>query len=295
MARSGRLDFSRSAMSLEMSFSFSLSGDNGGYDRGLHIATDGTIRIHRGTSDTNLNLTVSFGSWNHLALVYGASSISLYKNGVLAWSQSSPASGWAEGTWRIGLNNYSGGTWPFKGTIDEVRIYSRALSPVEVSELYTFESDLPGITGQPQSRTVIQGDTVTFSVNTTAANALAYQWFKDGTALNGASNATLVITNVQIGHAGNYTVAVSNALVGAVSSPAALTVVVPIVNNAPGYVNSQFSFNLSGLAGSSFVLETSTNLQNWLPLVTNVFGTNVFPFSDPASPVNPLRFYRARY
>lgn len=183
----------------------------------------------------------------------------------------------------------------FKGLINEVRIYNRALSSNEVAQLYAFEADLPVITSQPQSQTVVQGGSVTFSVNATAANPLAYQWFKDGTALNDSTNATLVLTNVQSGLAGNFTVAVSNALVGVVSSPAVLTVISPITNSAPSYASNQFGFNISGTAGNSFVVEVSTNLQTWLPLVTNTFGTNAFQFIDPGSATNPLRFYRTRY
>jgi hypothetical protein len=42
------------------------------------------------------------------------------------------------------------------------------------------------------------------------------------------------------------------------------------------------------------IVEGSTNLADWTPLVTNRFGNNPLYFSDPTPPGLPWRFYRAR-
>src|SRR5262249_6308491 len=54
----------------------------------------------------------------------------------------------------------------------------------------------PQITSQPQGLAVTNGAAATFSVGALGTN-LRYQWRKDGTALTGATNAVLTITNVQ--------------------------------------------------------------------------------------------------
>jgi uncharacterized delta-60 repeat protein len=56
----------------------------------------------------------------------------------------------------------------------------------------------------------------------------------------------------------------------------------------------QFGFNLVGMAGQTVVIEASTNLVNWFPLVTNTLGAGPLYFSDPDSTNFAARFYRAR-
>lgn len=73
-----------------------------------------------------------------------------------------------------------------------------------------------------------------------------------------------------------------------------LVINVPVI--VPGslaFSNNAFGFNLTGTAEQLVVVQTSTNLVNWLPIWTNTFGTGLLPFSDPQSGVFPQRFYRA--
>src|SRR5262249_24470126 len=53
---------------------------------------------------------------------------------------------------------------------------------------------------------------------------LRYQWRFNGASIIGATNSSLLLTNVQFALAGNYSVVVSNAAGGIVSSNAPLTV-----------------------------------------------------------------------
>ena len=87
-----------------------------------------------------------------------------------------------------------------------------------------------GITGQPKSKTITVGDTVTFSATAvggsgTANAGLTYQWNlngtpltnglqADGSSIGGATTSTLTITNARATGAGNYTVTVSTTLDG---------------------------------------------------------------------------------
>jgi hypothetical protein len=86
----------------------------------------------------------------------------------------------------------------------------------------------PTITRQPQSQSAATGTTVTFTVTVPRGIPLSYQWFSDQAgAITDATNATLILSNIQSADAGSYFVTVSNAYGSADSSEATLTVNVP--------------------------------------------------------------------
>ena len=80
-------------------------------------------------------------------------------------------------------------------------------------------SDL-AILSQPTSQTVLAGKTISFSVVATGAEPLAYQWSKDGSAIDGATASVLELADVSADDAGDYVVTVSNAA-GSVESDTA--------------------------------------------------------------------------
>ena len=75
---------------------------------------------------------------------------------------------------------------------------------------------------------------MTFSVGAVGTGTLLYQWRFNGTDLPGATNATLVLTNVQLANAGSYTVVVTDQIGSATSQPAVLTVLMrPVFTRQP--------------------------------------------------------------
>jgi hypothetical protein len=53
-----------------------------------------------------------------------------------------------------------------------------------------------------------------------------------------------------------------------------------------------FNLHLMGAAGRSFVLYTSTNLNDWTPILTNVSSRDTFDFTDTEPATNQCRFFR---
>lgn len=102
----------------------------------------------------------------------------------------------------------------------------------------------PVFTSQPQSQTVTNGASVTFSATAEGEAPLAYQWRKGGFALSdggnitGATSPTLNLGNVQAGDSGAYSlVVIANGGGAATSQVAALTVLMP--PSIPGGLASQ--------------------------------------------------------
>ncbi len=119
--------------------------DSVSYDRHLYVGTDG--RLHFGITAGSVRRYVSSvgsvtdGAWHHALATYGAGGvITLYLDGVLEGTLTAPTPSSYTGYWRMGGQRLSGwlnGSDGYvNGSIDDVRIYNRALSAVEVADLY---------------------------------------------------------------------------------------------------------------------------------------------------------------
>ena len=67
----------------------------------------------------------------------------------------------------------------------------------------------------------------------------------------------------------------------------------PVQFSSPYFSNQQFMLPISGIAGKSYVLQATTNFVDWIPLGTNVAGSNMFMLMDTNMVQIPYRFYRA--
>jgi len=85
----------------------------------------------------------------------------------------------------------------------------------------------PVITTQPLSQSRPVGSSVSFTVAVSSVTFPTYQWRLNGTGIPGATASTYTIGNVQSNHAGNYSVAITNAVGYAISANALLTVTAP--------------------------------------------------------------------
>ncbi|MGD0745177.1 MAG: immunoglobulin domain-containing protein [Verrucomicrobiota bacterium] len=81
----------------------------------------------------------------------------------------------------------------------------------------------PILTSQPVSQAANAGQSVVFSVGA-VGSPLSYKWRQGGAPLDGSTNATLTLTNLQAANAGFYDVVISNAFGVVTSAVATLTV-----------------------------------------------------------------------
>src|ERR1019366_6924577 len=113
-------------------------------------------------------------------------------------------------------------------------------------------------------QTVTAGQNTSFSVVATGTAPLSYQWSLNGAALSGATSSTLTLNSVQTTDAGSYTLVVTNAADSAPSVVATLTVIPPTPTSfgSAGMTSNGFAFQLSVPIGSTYVIWTTTNLQD---------------------------------
>ena len=113
----------------------------------------------------------------------------------------------------------------FDGLMDEVSIYTRALSTNEILGIYNAstagKSNLPPVIASqpsPTNQTVAIGFNTSYSVTVGSGSPpFSYQWQFNGSNLPGATNATYTLPFVEASQGGNYQVTVTN-LGGSVTS-----------------------------------------------------------------------------
>ncbi len=118
------------------------------------------------------------------------------------------------------------------GSVDEFRIYNRALSDAEVAALYAYESapPVPAVVMAPADQMLVAGQTLSLSAQISGSN-LAYRWQKngadlaDGGRVSGATTPTLTITGVTPADAGQYRLTASNANGSATTAAATVNVI----------------------------------------------------------------------
>ncbi|TSC78195.1 MAG: hypothetical protein G01um101429_883 [Parcubacteria group bacterium Gr01-1014_29] len=93
------------------------------------IGMDGAQRI---ATD---NVARTTGRWYHVAQTYDGSTIKLYVDGALSASYAYSGVP-AQSTYPAVIGRYYSGGWFFNGMIDEVRIYSEALTAYQIQQMY---------------------------------------------------------------------------------------------------------------------------------------------------------------
>jgi hypothetical protein len=176
------------------------------------------------------------------------------------------------------IGRYAWAPISFKGKIDDIRIYSRALSDGEVKALYDYESaspiQSPVLVSQPVSKTVNSGDNVVLSVGLQAAGTYNYQWQLNEQNIAGATASSLAVNDAVAG-VYRYRVIVSNSAGTVISDTATLTVSTPpapsiVTQPTPKTVQegANVNFNVVATGQGSLVYQWQFNEQN-LPGATS--------------------------
>ncbi|MCX8155867.1 MAG: immunoglobulin domain-containing protein [Verrucomicrobiae bacterium] len=183
-------------------------------------------------------------------------------------------------------------------TITMIATDGIGLTATNRANLSVYPTVPPLITVQPTNVTATAGSTVVFTVAAIGGDPALYQWKKDGVNIDGATSATLTLTNVMPASAGVYSVEVRNSVGSTMSQDATLVVTVVLPPTAPNitapvYGPAGFSFTVETVAGAWYWIEYKNDLNDaqWqrLPAVQGTGG--VLTLADPA-PAGSKRFYR---
>ena len=135
----------------------------------------------------------------------------------------------------------------------------------------------PTISVQPVSQTVTAGTAVTFSVTATGDGTLSYQWYKDSTAISGATSSSYAIASASTSDAGTYYVVVTNSGGSTTSSSATLTIGSTTTASCDTtYVDSVLSAvtTFETAIGSTLTASTLYDNSSYTTSQLNVYKTN---------------------
>jgi uncharacterized protein (TIGR03790 family) len=164
---------------------------------------------------------IPLNNWVHVAYIKTRAGLALYINGNF------------QGGVRLGGSSVSNtapiyiGKDPWhhgvNAILDDLQLYNRALSQVEVR---TLAAVMPYITGHPISLPVRVGQQITFMVSAGGPGPLSYQWRKNGVNISGATASSYTITPaVSADHGSKFSVTVTNAYGSVTSAPADLVII----------------------------------------------------------------------
>ncbi len=170
-------------------------------------------------------------------------------------------------------------------------VITNATSSVESSNAVLSVYAPPTIVTSPQSKTVLPGARVTFTVAATDVLPLSYQWKLNGKNISGATSTSLVVGGIVFADAGSYTVLVSNPYGGATSDPALLAVLPPpatIASPAANFSTTNSSLPVAGSAPTAagitqIVYQVSNTFSHFVTAPANANGTTSWSANVPLS------------
>lgn len=143
----------------------------------------------------------------------------------------------------------------------------------------------PSITTQPANQTVNAGQTAKFSVAATGTGSLSYQWFKNGTPINGATATSYSTPSAAASDNGSqFTVTVTDSVSSVTSNPATLTVNTPAT--APSISTQPVSQTvIAGQTATFSVAASGTGplTYQWNKGSAAIGGANSSSYTTPAT------------
>lgn len=228
-----------------------LSGNNPGWM--IATGTDGRLQWNMGGSPglrkdyDGPAGTVSDGNWHHIAATFlRAGEVITYIDGkevdvrdvTASLNNIDTPAGFATNIGQDGTGRYTdGGNVGISDlAMDDLGIWRRALTPDEISRIFTagsggaplstvVSSPVPPTLKSPvQPVATTAGTDLSIKAIPRGSSPFTYQWNRNGAAIQGATNAILNLQDVQSTQAGNYTLTIRNTVGSFTSEPAEVSV-----------------------------------------------------------------------
>ncbi len=249
--------------------------------------------------DSDTRYPTDGNTWMHVAATYDGTAMRVYINGIEEESSLGPAS-IAANTVNLGLGAQGNGARKFRGQMDEVRVYRRALSAAEITELARVPLADVSITKTDGASSITVGQQATYTIvasNAGPEDVMATVYDTIPSRLTGATWTCVAAAGASCPQngSGNIESIVSLPVGGNVTYTLRATVTqgssIPLVNTAsvsPGGIDPA--------PANNFATDTNSILQPVSPVITtppaNVSVTAPAPatFSVVAIGATPMSY-----
>jgi hypothetical protein len=149
----------------------------------------------------------------------------------------------------------------------------------------------------PTNTTALSRTDAQLAVRAFGLPRIVYQWKAGDANIPGATNAILVLTNVQMSQSGTYSVVVSvitNTAIAPATFSADLTVEPgqPVLSQPVSLSAAEFQFLLTGDSNQTYAVQFSPDLTNWTTFTNVPYSSDPVTVTDPAA-TESRKFYRA--
>jgi len=270
-----------------------MRANNGNYHGGVYNGNIGDQAANGGSETAN---------WTYVVCTYDGAKWNLYGNGALANSTASTTGAFLfSDPWAIGSGTADGLSRCFTGDICQAALYTNALTGAQVSTHYSrgLDGQAPGApaglratpydglvslawnpsagaTGYFVQRSVTSGGPYS------TAGSVAGTGYVDRGLTNGATYYYVVMaTNISGTSAASAEIS---------ATPVAT---VPMILQAKVQMDGSFGFSFTGQSNQVCVVEASTNLSDWVPILTNTSPDGQFTITGITA-ADAARFFRVR-
>ena len=138
--------------------------------------------------------------WGFLCLTGDSTATKLYFNGMLVSSGAGASNFGTSGyNFNMGSGVWTAGGDYFRGELDEVAVFDKALSPNRVQQLFDAAlGNVPPTAAIPTASPgplVAEGQSYTLTADSTGTPGFTYKWYRDGAEIPGATGRTYTVTS----------------------------------------------------------------------------------------------------
>ncbi len=149
----------------------------------------------------------------------------------------------------------------------------------------------PAISASPTNQAVVLGQNAALTVSASGTSPLSYQWYFDGAALAGRTNAILNLVDAGAANAGNYVVVAASPYGSATSAVAMVKVGLPPAiatqpSNQTATLGGVVTLNTTVSGTGPLAYQWQCNGTNLLTTIKTVAGTGAAGFSGDGGPAS---------
>lgn len=197
-----------------------------------------------GSTATSTTAALTVKAVTPLTLNSQPVSTSVYEGGSTTFAMSASSSNAITYTWYkngVATGSNSNSLSISNATLGSAGTYSCRITDgtttINCNPFTLTVNEIVRITSQPSNQALNAGASASLSIAATGTAPISYQWYRNGTALSGATTSTLNLANVSTTDSGSYYCVVTNPGSSATSGTASLS----IAANASG--KAQISWN----------------------------------------------------